>query len=171
MALVRFGWVCLFNAGRMESGMRNYLFGGSVSVEGGRFKIDSFNDLGQGIDIEVTGNLTMGSRNFFNRNVKIVCFDKIEIGDDCLIADSVHIYDHDHRCDDLGPLIREQGYITKPIRIGNNVWIGAKATILKGVTIHDGAIIGANAVVTRDVPANMIVAGNPAVELRSRGKA
>lgn len=171
MALVRFGLVCLLNNGRIEYGMRNYLFGGSVSVDRGRFTIGSFNDLGQGIDIEVTGNLTMGSRNFFNRNVKIVCFDKIEIGSDCLIADSVHMYDHDHRFNELGPLIREQGYVTKPIRIGNNVWIGAKATILKGVTIHDGAIIGANAVVTRDVPANMIVAGNPAVELKFRDKA
>lgn len=148
--------------------MRNYLFGGSLCVDSGKFTIGSFNDLGKGIDIEVTGNLTVGSRNFFNRNVKIVCFDSIEIGNDCLIADSVHMYDHDHRYDQLRPLIREQGYITKPIRIGNNVWIGAKATILKGVTIGDGAIIGAHAVVNRDVPPNAIAAGNPAVVVKMR---
>lgn len=49
-----------------------------------------------------------------------------------------------------------------PIRIGNNVWIGAQATVLPGVTIGDGAIVGAGAVVTRDVPANVIVGGIPA---------
>jgi acetyltransferase-like isoleucine patch superfamily enzyme len=120
-------------------------------------------------DIEVLGGVLIFGKNvFMNRNVKIACMERIEIGDDCLIADSVHIYDHDHKYDDLNRPIKEQGYKTKLIKIGNNVWIGAKATILKGVTIGDGAIIGANAVVTKDVPANAIVAGNPALVVKMR---
>jgi maltose O-acetyltransferase len=59
--------------------------------------------------------------------------------------------------------------VTKPIKIGNNVWIGAKATILKGVTIGDGAIIGANAVVTKDLLANGVAVGNPAKVIKMRG--
>ncbi|MBL8014506.1 MAG: acyltransferase [Candidatus Omnitrophica bacterium] len=127
------------------------------------------NVLDQGADWEVKGRLTLGNRNYFNRQVKIVCFDTVTIGDDCLIAADVHIYDHDHRFDDLSRPIRLQGYVTRPIKIGNNVWIGAKATVLKGVTIHDGAVIAANSVVTKDVPANAIVGGNPARVIKVRG--
>ena len=58
--------------------------------------------------------------------------------------------------------------MTAPISIGNHVWIGAGATILKGVTIGDNAIIGAGSVVTKDVPPNTIVAGNPAHIIRQR---
>ena len=100
----------------------------------------------RGFDIDAQGQLCIGSRNYFNKDVKIVCLEKIIIGDDCIIADSVHIYDHDHQFDDVLRLIKEQGYKSSPVKIGNNVWIGAKATILKGVTIGDGAVIGANAV-------------------------
>ena len=120
-------------------------------------------------DIEVLGGVLIFGKNvFMNRYVKIACMERIEIGDDCLIADFVHIYDHDHKYDDLNRPIKEQGYKTKPIKIGNNVWIGAKATILKGVTIGDGAIIGANAVVTKDIPANAIVGGNPGRIIKMR---
>ncbi len=62
------------------------------------------------------------------------------------------------------PLAR-RGFETAPIKIGRNVWVGAKATILMGVTIGDNAIVGANSVVTRDVPAGATVAGAPAREL------
>jgi acetyltransferase-like isoleucine patch superfamily enzyme len=149
--------------GRLQGGMKNYFSQGRLNFSsGGRITMGLDNVLDNGFDIVVEkGVFRMGNRNYFNSNVKIVCFDAITIGNDCLIADSVHLYDHDHRFEDLNHPIREQGYKTKPITIGNNVWIGAKATVLKGVTIADGAIIGANSVVTRDVPANAIVGGNP----------
>lgn len=156
---------------RLKAGFKNYFSRGDlrISPEGTAILGDQ-NVWDENFDVEIVkGQLTVGSRNYFNRNVKIVCFDRITIGDDCLIADSVHIYDHDHRFDDLSRPMKEQGYQTKPVAIGNNVWIGAKATVLKGVTIGDGAIIGANAVVTRDVPSHAIAGGNPARVLKMRG--
>ncbi len=151
------------------------LFGyGRLSIKNSDvLKLGTDNVIDDGFDFEINkGYLEFGSRNYINRNVKIVCFDQITIGDDCLIADSVHFYDHNHSLSDLSKPIRSQGYSTKPIKVGNNVWIGAKATVLKGVTIGDNAVVGANAVVTRDVPANAIAVGNPAsvVKMREHGK-
>ncbi len=148
---------------------RNYCQRGEIIIHpGGKFSIGELNVLSHGFDIEVKGLLSIGSGNYLNKHVKIVCFEKIEIGDNCIIADSVHIYDHDHRFDNILKLTKEQGYKNAPVKIGNNVWISAKATVLKGVTIGDGAIIGANAVVTKDVPANAIAAGNPARTIKMR---
>jgi acetyltransferase-like isoleucine patch superfamily enzyme len=92
----------------------------------------------------------------------------IEIGDNVLLAQFVSLIAVGHGTKS-GTLIREQPLPDKQgVRIGNDVWIGAGATVLPGVTIADGAIIGAGAVVTTDVPANAIVVGNPARVLRSR---
>ena len=160
---LRFSFLCLIYKGFLKSQGRNYTQVGEILFHAGsQLEIGELNILSQNFDIEVKGNLSIGSRNYFNKKLKIVCFEKIVIGDDCIIADSVHFYDHDHNYRDLKQLIRQQGYTTKPIKVGNNVWIGAKATILKGVTINDGTVIGAGSIVTKDVPANAIVAGNPA---------
>ena len=81
----------------------------------------------------------------------------------------VAIRDHDHRFD--GPLavpIREQGHVCAPVTIGDNVWLAGKSTVLKGVTIGDNAVVGANAVVTRDIPANAVAMGVPARVIRYR---
>ena len=65
-------------------------------------------------------------------------------------------------------MFRLQGIYKRDVRVGNNVWIGYGACILRGVTVGDNAVIGTNAVVTRDVPANAVVAGVPARVLRMR---
>ena len=86
------------------------------------------------------------------------------MGTDCLI------YTQNHKFDEIDKLMRLQGFQgTKPVYIGNNCWIGGRVTILPGVKIGDGSIIGAGAVVTKDVPENSIVAGNPAVVVKKRG--
>jgi len=168
-AYLNFLFLSLLLRGALETRGRNYVHRGEIVIHyKGKLEINDLNVINRNFDIEIKGRLSIGSRNYFNKNIKIVCLEKIKIGDDCIIADSVHLYDHDHKYSDLGLLINEQGYITKPILIGNNVWIGAKATILKGVTIHDGAIIAANAVVNKDVPSNAIVAGNPAMIVKMR---
>src|SRR5262249_34982427 len=114
------------------------------------------------------GKLTLGSSNYFNRNIRIVCLRAITIGNGCLFGHSVHLYDHNHRLGNPDQPFSAQDYERGEIKIGDNVWIGAKATILKGVTIGDGAIVGAGAVVTRDVPPYAIVAGVPAKLIRMR---
>jgi acetyltransferase-like isoleucine patch superfamily enzyme len=89
----------------------------------------------------------------------IISKESVTIGKDCAIAWGVTISDHDfHKLYLDGKQLVE----TAPVLIGNNVWIGMNATILKGVTVGDGAVIGAHSVVTKDVPAKCVVVGNPA---------
>lgn len=105
--------------------------------------------------------LKLGS-GFFNSNIKIRCHEKIEIGENVAISHDVTIMDSDAH-EGLW-----KGYEkTKPIKIGNHVWIGTRATILKGVTIGDNAIIAAGSVVTKDVPSNTVVAGVPAKVIKT----
>ena len=107
-------------------------------------------------------NIKVGKNVFINACCKFQDQGGIEIGNGVLIGHNVTLatLNHDER-----PIHRQNIY-PKPIKIGDNVWIGSNATILQGVTIGDGAIIGANAVVTKDVPENTIVAGIPAKVLR-----
>ncbi len=169
LGYLRFLRFKLLRRNLQSSSGRNYFQKGCLQLaKSAKFELKEKNVLDRGFDIEVKGHLTIGARNYFNKNVKIVCFDKIKIGDDCLIADSVHIYDHDHRYEDTTKLISAQGYVTSPVVIGNNVWLGAKVTVLKGVTIGNGTIVGANSVVTRDLPANAICAGIPAKVIKMR---
>ena len=103
-------------------------------------------------------NIKVGKNVFINACCKFQDQGGIEIGNGVLIGHNVTLatLNHDER-----PEFRQNIY-PKPIKIGDNVWIGSNATILQGVIIGDGAIIGANAVVTKDVPENMVVAGIPA---------
>lgn len=105
--------------------------------------------------------LTLKS-GFLNFESVIDCSNEIEIGEGCAISERVLIRDsHSHR-------ILREGYVaSKPIRIGNHVWIGMGVQILSGVTIGDGAIIAAGSVVNRDVPAKALVAGVPAKVIRT----
>jgi acetyltransferase-like isoleucine patch superfamily enzyme len=113
------------------------------------------------------GNVTMGDNVHLGTGSIVVCTEAITIGSDALIAEYVTIRDQDHEFE-TAHSTRLAGMRTAPIRIGDNVWIGAKATITRGVTIGDNAVVGANAVVTRDVPANAVVGGVPARILKYR---
>lgn len=102
------------------------------------------------------GSFVNGGQLFAGKNSKIV------IGDDCMISYNVHIRTTYHYYHDRDVPMKEQGMGEKDIIIGNNVWIGHSAQIMSGVTIHDGSIIAAGAVVTKDVPSNVCVGGIPA---------
>lgn len=109
-------------------------------------------------------NIRLGAGVFMNFNCVILDVVEVEIGDMTQIGPGVQILTADHPRD---PALRAQGLeFGRPIRIGRNVWIGAGALIMPGVTIGDDALIGAGSVVTRDVPAGVTVVGNPA---RPRG--
>ena len=90
--------------------------------------------------------------------------EEITIGDFCNIANNAVIVDHNHKYDATGVI---EGFETSPIHIGNRVWIGANATILKGVNIGEGAIISAGAVVNKNVPPFEIWGGVPARRIKS----
>ena len=103
-------------------------------------------------------NIKIGKGVFINEGC---CFQDqggIEIGDNALIGQQVVIATLNH---DLNPEKRKN-MLPAPVKIGNNVWIGAHATILAGVTIGDNAVVAAGAVVTKDVPENVVVGGVPA---------
>lgn len=110
--------------------------------------------------------LVIGDDATLTDYIQISCANEIRIGNNVLIGQSVYISDNNHGNADISvmdvpPMARK--LTTKgPVIIGNNVWIGRCSTILSGVTIGDNAIIGANSVVTKDVPPYGVVAGSPA---------
>ena len=106
------------------------------------------------------GNIIIGNDCGFS-GVSIVSSIKVEIGNHVICGANVMIGDrNDH--ENLYPQ-----FSPEPIKIGNNVWIGMNAVIMKGVTIGDNTIIGANSIVTKDIPANVIAAGNPCNVIRN----
>jgi maltose O-acetyltransferase len=105
-------------------------------------------------------NISLGAKVFMNFNCVILDVVAVSIGDGAQIGPGVQILTADHPRD---PAARASGQeFGRPIRIGRNVWIGGGALLMPGVTVGDDAIIGAGAVVTRDVPAGATAMGNPA---------
>lgn len=92
----------------------------------------------------------------------------LEIGDDCIVGQYFSCHPENHNYADSNSLIRMQGVNRRGIKIGNNCWIGSKVTVLDGVSIGEGSIIAAGAVVTKSFPANSIIGGVPAKLLKSR---
>jgi acetyltransferase-like isoleucine patch superfamily enzyme len=90
---------------------------------------------------------------------------RVTVGDDCILGSCI-IVDTDYHS--VEPDRREPGaaVVTRPVSIGRNVWVGGKATVLKGVTIGDDSVVGYGAIVVADVPAGAVVAGNPAKVVR-----
>lgn len=117
-----------------------------------------------------TPELSIGKKCSFGAFNHLTCINKVIIGDNCLTGKWVTISDNNHGTTDFDILheapIKRKLYTKGPVIIGNNVWIGDKATILGGVTIGDGAVIAANSVVTKDVPAYSVAAGNPAIVIK-----
>ncbi|OGT05209.1 MAG: hypothetical protein A2143_09075 [Gallionellales bacterium RBG_16_57_15] len=125
-------------------------------------------------------------RSTFSYSEKISLADDVHIGPGCtfdgaggirigrgtIIAPEVVIYSRTHNFDcDLTALPFDDVVLTAPVHVGEFVWIGARAIILPGVTIGDGAVVGAGAVVARDIPACAVVVGNPAQIIRYRDQA
>lgn len=118
-------------------------------------------------------NLSVGNNVSIHPMSYIECGDHnnggIVIGDNVSIAHGVTLIATSHRYDDLSTPIKYQGILSKTVVIEDDVWIGAKATVLCGVVVKRGSIIGANSVVTKNVESFSIVGGNPAKILKWRG--
>ncbi len=119
------------------------------------------------VRIDYPERLVVGIGSFIGRGTFIQASGEVEIGANVLIAPYVKIWSSDHSFDGPG-LIRQQGHRFAKVTIGDDVWIGTGAIILRGVRVGTGAIIGAGSVVTRDVDQYTIVAGNPARTVRCR---
>ena len=109
--------------------------------------------------------ISIGARTFLNMDFLALGGGLISIGEDCLIGPSARLYTPNHAVD---PSWRRSGYErVRPITIGNGVWMGGSVVLCPGVTIGDDCIIGAGSVVTHDIPAGSLAAGNPARVVRS----
>src|ERR671917_2541038 len=125
--------------------------------------------LGHGTKIRChEGVVSIGAKTVLGQECTISAFQRVSIGRECVIADRVMLIDFDHGATEVERPVRLQGIYKRDVRVGNNVWIGYGACILRGVEIGDNAIVGTNAVVTKDVPANAVVGGVPARVLRMR---
>jgi acetyltransferase-like isoleucine patch superfamily enzyme len=151
------------------------------------------NNISIGKNSVVNGNLILysigdkikiGSNTYVGLNTRIWAMGKIEIGDNVLIAHNVNILDNNSHSIDIDVRKKELNYILtkgypkdnifnvkiKDIKINDGAWIGMNSVILKGVEIGENAIVAAGSVVTKDVPPNIIVAGNPAKVIKILNK-
>src|SRR5665213_1721543 len=142
-----------------------YLFESNISITGTNNKLQIQPGVKlRGAKVIIRGDnclIKIGSNTTFEgiRMVNVGRDNDITIGSYCLFSDNIELW-----ASDTHSILNENGEFInpeRPVRIGDSVWVGAKVTILKGVTIHDGSIIGMSSVVTKDVPANVISAGYP----------
>jgi acetyltransferase-like isoleucine patch superfamily enzyme len=111
--------------------------------------------------------IVIGSGSFLNLGVMVAAAELVEIGRHCMFANGCFVTDADHRFDDPDKPVPWQGFVPKgPTRVGDNVWCGAHVVITGGVTVGERCVIGANSVVTEDVPPFSVAAGAPARVLR-----
>ncbi len=109
----------------------------------------------------------IGGCTFLNISVMIAALELVEIGEHCMFANGCLITDADHRFDDPERPVPWQGFTTKgPTRVGDNVWCGAHVVITSGVSVGERCVIGANSVVTENIPPFSVAAGAPAKVVR-----
>ncbi len=139
------------------------------ALDEGRLEIGAGVLLEPGVWLTAPGDarIRIGAGSFLNLGVMVAAVELVEIGEHCMFANGCFVTDGNHRFDDPARPVPWQGFSTKgPTRIGDNVWCGANVVVTSGVTIGERAVIGANSVVTQDVPAFSIAAGAPAKVLR-----
>lgn len=121
---------------------------------------------GQYWETRESGTLDIGDDVVLSRGVHLVAFASVSLGAGTMVGEYASVRDANHRRGDGE--IRHSGHDARPVVIGRQVWIGRGACVLAGVRIGDGAVVAANAVVTHDVPAGVVVAGVPARPVQRR---
>ncbi len=140
------------------------------ALDAGRLEVGAGTLLEPGVWITSPGDarVRIGAGCFLNLGVMVASLHLVEIGDHCMLANGCFVTDADHRFDDLTRPVTWQGFTSKgPTRLGANVWLGANVVVTSGVTIGERCVVGANSVVTRDLPPRSVAAGAPARVLRT----
>lgn len=151
------GWM----PGRTGRAVRGSLYGRLLGAAGPM-------DVAEWTHIRTPSGLKCGKRVSLGRGVQLTCGGGISIGDDVMFGQGAFVISNGHVIDRVDIPMAEQGLYGKPVEIGDDVWIGAKAIILPGVRIGRGAVIAAGAIVTRDVPDYALVVGSPGRVVRIR---
>jgi acetyltransferase-like isoleucine patch superfamily enzyme len=143
-----------------------------VSLEikrGATLRIGRWAWIGHSCKIRVhEGEVSIGAKTVIGQECTISAYQRVSIGRECIIADRVMLIDFDHGVTEVERPVRLQGIYKRDVHVGNNVWIGYGACILRGVSLGDNSIVGTSAVVTRSFPENAVIAGVPARVLRMR---
>ncbi len=168
-----------------------YLWRRWLTPAGGRWRTDGLLFLGRRLELQIArgarvdfgrfvwigdgtkircheGRVEIGRKTVMGQECTISAYQRIRIGEQCVIADRAMFIDFDHGVVEVERPIRLQGIYKRDVEVGSNVWIGYGACILRGVRVGDNSIVGTNSVVTKDVPANAVVAGIPARVIRMR---
>lgn len=116
------------------------------------------------------GTLTVGDKCVLGRDNTVNCYLDVELGPACIVADWVYVCDFDHVTDDVHRPIKDQGIAKSPVRIGADVWIGVKASVLRGTTIGHGSVLAAHTVARGEYPPYSVVAGAPGRVVRDRAE-
>lgn len=168
-----------------------YLWRRWLTAAGRRWRTDGLVFFGRGLELEIArnaqvefgrfvwigddtkircheGRVEIGQKTVMGQECTISAYQRVRIGEQCVIADRAMFIDFDHGVVEVERPIRQQGIYKRDVEVGSNVWIGYGACILRGVRVGDNSIVGTNSVVTKDVPANAVVAGIPARVIRMR---
>jgi acetyltransferase-like isoleucine patch superfamily enzyme len=136
----------------------------------GRIVLGRWVHLGDDVRLRAhEGTLRIGDRCVFGRDDTVNCYLDVEFGARTLVADSVFVCDFDHRFDDLTVPIKDQGIAKLPVRIGPDVWVGTKVSVLRGAFVGEGSVLAAHTVVRGEVPPCSVVAGVPGRVVAVRG--
>src|SRR5215213_2230900 len=161
--IARWAWLKLRWRGRLQTDGLCFI-GPGVELEIGRdavVRLGRWSWIGHGTKIRAhEGTVEIGAKSVLGQECTISSFQHVSIGRECI--------DFDHGVVEQERPIRLQGIYKRDVRVGHNCWIGYGACILRGVTIGDNSIIGTSTVVTKDLPANSVSAGQPARVLRMR---
>lgn len=135
----------------------------------GRMIVGPYVHFGEGARVRAhEGTLRIGAKTVIGIRNTINTYLDIDIGDACLLGDDVYICDFDHRTDALDVPIKDQGIVKTPVRIGDDVWIGTKVTVLRGTDVGAGSVVAAAAVARGTYPPRSVIGGVPGRVLRSR---
>ena len=114
------------------------------------------------------GEVSIGAKTVLGQECTISAFQHVEIGRECIVADRVMLIDFDHGIVEVERPIRLQGIYKRDVKVGHNCWVGYGACVLRGASVGDNSVLGTYAVVTKDVPPNVVAAGAPAQVIRRR---